>query len=53
MHSYTATHHFSPKTNYQSLSDLHPFIDQTLRDQNAESKMKEKVFIQFKDKGGS
>jgi len=50
MYSYIATHHFSPKTHYQPLSDLIPFIDQTLRDQNAGSMMEEKVLIQFKDK---
>ena len=49
MFSYTDSHHFSPKTHYQPLSDLLPFIDQTLTDQNAESKMEESAFAQFKD----
>ncbi len=49
MYSYSATHHFSPKTHYQPLTDLIPFIDQTVTDQNAVSKMEEKVFRQLKD----
>jgi len=50
MYSYIATHHFSPKTHYQSLSDLIPFIEQTLDEQNAVSKMDEKTLTHFKDK---
>ena len=50
MYSYISTHHFSPKTHYQSLTDLIPFIDQTLTDQNVESMMDEKTLTQFKDK---
>ena len=50
MYSYTATHHFSPKPHYQSLTDLIPFIEQTLSDQDAISKMEEKELTAFKDK---
>ena len=49
MHSYIAIHHFLPKTNYQPLEALTPFIDQALADQNAGTVIDEEHFAQFKE----
>ena len=49
MYSYIGIHHFSPKTKYQPLEALVPFIDQTLADQNARSIIEEKNFSDFKE----
>lgn len=49
MHSYIGIHQFSPKTHYQSLGELIPFIDQTLIDQNVASIMGEENLTSFSE----
>ncbi len=49
MHSYIGIHHFSPKTNYQPLDQLIPQIEQTLKDQNAESIITKEKLPHFKE----
>ena len=48
MHSYIGIHQFSPKTQYQPLNALKPFIDQTLIDQKVASMMGEEDLTSFK-----
>ncbi len=33
MHSYVSIHHFEPKTDYQPIENLIPFINQTMEEQ--------------------
>ena len=49
MHSYIGIHHFLPKTEYKPLDQLIPLIDQTLKDQNAESIIGEEKLPHFKE----
>ena len=49
MHSYIGIHHFLPKTNYQTLEQLIPLIEQTLAEQNAEAIIGEEKLPFFKE----
>ena len=49
MHSYIGIHHFLPKTEYKPLDQLIPLIDQTLKDQNAESIIGKEKLPHFKE----
>jgi hypothetical protein len=49
MHSYIGIHHFLPKTEYKPLDQLIPLIDQTLKDQNAESIIGKEKLSHFKE----
>lgn len=48
MYSYIGIHQFSPKTHYQPLTELIPFIDQTLLDQKVASMMEEEGLTSFR-----
>jgi len=49
MHSYIGIHHFTPKTEYKPLDQLIPQIEQTIKDQNAESIIGEEKLPHFKE----
>jgi len=49
MHSYIGIHHFTPKTEYKPLDQLIPQIEQTIKDQNAESIIGEENLPHFKE----
>ncbi len=49
MHSYIGLHHFSPKTEYKPLDQLIPQIEQTLKDQSAESTIGKDKLPHFKE----
>ena len=49
MHSYIGIHHFLPKTEYKPLDQLIPLIDQTLKDQNAETIIGKEKLHHFKE----
>ena len=50
MHSYIATHQFTPQARYRPLETLRPLIEQTLKDQNAGNILKEEVYLDFIEK---
>ena len=50
MHSYIATHQFTPQARYKSLDALKPFIEQTLLDQNAEDRLGKEALPAFFEK---
>jgi len=50
MHSYIATHQFTPQARYKDLAYLKPVIEQTLSDQNAEQILGKEVLPAFFEK---
>ena len=49
MHSYIGIHHFLPKTEYKSLEQLIPQIEQTMKDQNVGLVIGEENLLLFKE----
>lgn len=49
MHSYIKIHHFEPRTDYQPIENLLPFIDQTMSEQQASLRLSPEEMHDFRE----
>ncbi len=49
MHSYINIHHFEPRTDYQPVENLIPFIDQTMEEQQASLRLSSEEMHDFRE----